>query len=145
MLLLYPFRRTYFADVTSKFTFHYASTLSWAENPRSLAHPLFTFHYASTLSDTHTKQRGVYIIYIPLCFYFIYHWWARRTCRSKFTFHYASTLSAFASSWLGHLSWFTFHYASTLSHGFVKLVLFVLHLHSTMLLLYPFGFVVCFV
>ena len=79
----------------SEFTFHYASTLSG--HPRKitraptnlhstmlLLYPLlawrgirrsekFTFHYASTLSSIFGQKRCFRIlIYIPLCFYFIF-------------------------------------------------------------------------
>ena len=61
----------------SKFTFHYASTLSDVIALIMSVASLFTFHYASTLSHR--------VIYAP-CFFCV------------FTFHYASTLSSFSRS-----------------------------------------------
>ena len=76
----------------------------------------FTFHYASTLSSALNDSR------LP---------------PSKFTFHYASTLSDRALSSAYIAKTFTFHYASTLSEEPERVGRSVLHLHSTMLLLYP--------
>ena len=75
------------------FTFHYASTLSLQKGVRGTKYSVFTFHYASTLSacpapctrlcaDLHSTMLLLYrnwqycatmryLIYIPLCFYFI--------------------------------------------------------------------------
>ena len=141
MLLLYREKQQDTALFQS-FTFHYASTLSahvHGDKPPSMS---FTFHYASTLSmnskmiskvqtNLHSTMLLLYqswltsrtplsLIYIPLCFYFIYSLWHQAVLNRQFTFHYASTLSIFRS------------FASSA----------MMHLHSTMLLLYPYG-VVC--
>ena len=63
---------TYCYPYSSKFTFHYASTLSYLLLKVYNDVDAFTFHYASTLSTTHLCQGSQYY---------------------KFTFHYASTLS----------------------------------------------------
>ena len=98
-------------------------------------------------------------IYIPLCFYFIgekveirkllnpftFHYastlsaviWASAGKVSEFTFHYASTLSMALGTPFGYFAVFTFHYASTLSFLPAPVCSVSLHLHSTMLLLYP--------
>ena len=76
-------------------------------------------------------------IYIPLCFYFITIVLIRLSRAVAFTFHYASTLSSGATSLRRMTNRFTFHYASTLSHHARCLVDIIVHLHSTMLLLYP--------
>ena len=123
----------------NQFTFHYASTLSRKAQAVFGTTIEFTFHYASTLSHLTKKRRppvtanlhsimlllyrtchlphswGSFIIYIPLCFYFIRIRFNIQRGRSWFTFHYASTLST----------------AEQLMHGKS------LHLHSIMLLLYP--------
>ena len=55
-------------------------------------------------------------IYIPLCFYFIAkmrNW--EQEISMQFTFHYASTLSNTVGSGADEMYTFTFHYASTLS------------------------------
>ena len=78
----------------SKFTFHYASTLSAIQAQREKKaihlHSImlllyqdcccqtqraieFTFHYASTLSTSKWRPERAIKIYIPLCFYFIKH------------------------------------------------------------------------
>ena len=80
----------------SKFTFHYASTLSL---PFACFHfflSVFTFHYASTLSVPSLTS----LTYINI-----------------FTFHYASTLSATPQVYKTRFVIFTFHYASTLSRS----------------------------
>ena len=147
--------------MTNGFTFHYASTLSAtgveiAENGK-----VFTFHYASTLSRNALDNMRLQIcIYIPLCFYsiltaccfnFIPHSHLHSTMLllypllsdrnkafiSSFTFHYASTLSQTAEQISLKVSKFTFHYASTLSLLMALSCALVIHLHSTMLLLYP--------
>ena len=59
-------------SISSKFTFHYASTLSESRAEGRIWPHSFTFHYASTLS--------LDCIFPRYCFY-------------RFTFHYASTLS----------------------------------------------------
>ena len=76
------------------FTFHYASTLSLSSHLIYRDISKFTFHYASTLSAVicacFPKRL---IIYIPLCFYFIYQDETDSANEKQFTFHYASTLS----------------------------------------------------
>ena len=71
MLLLYHHVRAYKPTHGCQFTFHYASTLSEKGCSGILTITGFTFHYASTLSEWYHTDRGVYQIYIPLCFYFI--------------------------------------------------------------------------
>ena len=122
----------------SRFTFHYASTLSVTLSSSNLQRLTFTFHYASTLSRAEMHIRGYAIhIYIPLCFYFIL---SRDMAKNKnfvFTFHYASTLSiAFVIAAYASFQ-FTFHYASTLSGDDGNNSALKANLHSTMLLLYP--------
>ena len=53
------------------FTFHYASTLSCPARIYCLSCVTFTFHYASTLSVCIRTFLHEFVIYIPLCFYFI--------------------------------------------------------------------------
>ena len=59
------------ASLRALFTFHYASTLSRSQRPINVERYRFTFHYASTLSETSSCQLFRFLIYIPLCFYFI--------------------------------------------------------------------------
>ena len=99
----------------TKFTFHYASTLSRLVDYRHFLLSRFTFHYASTLSlmGREYRPQNLYLhstmlllyqrssvenidrswIYIPLCFYFIGRKPHQKHNRASFTFHYASTLS----------------------------------------------------
>ena len=123
------------------FTFHYASTLSkhqifpdWKEN--TIYIPL-CFYFISAL---HRPRSQRFSIYIPLCFYFIVSIRNGDVIGYIFTFHYASTLS---NSLVGNsalLTLFTFHYASTLSGPIhAEKSQQEIHLHSTMLLLYPAG------
>ena len=151
-------------DIQSQFTFHYASTLSdfpsctfnsdfyiyiplcfyFIQNRRSSTDVRFkfTFHYASTLSASRLFLLPPFgIIYIPLCFYFILWTLLRKAGFSTFTFHYASTLSNSEYDIPHRIAKFTFHYASTLSRHIISSFDEILHLHSTMLLLYPSGFV----
>ena len=115
MLLLYPGRSGH-ARLPLSFTFHYASTLSISGEIPTRQCLLFTFHYASTLSVQES------VIACPTF---------------QFTFHYASTLSCFVISQRPFIRSFTFHYASTLSTKHFLKTGQILHLHSTMLLLYP--------
>ena len=56
-----------------QFTFHYASTLSVLNLFQPGFFLQFTFHYASTLSvPTDLFHKSAFLIYIPLCFYFIH-------------------------------------------------------------------------
>ena len=55
------------------FTFHYASTLSMSRTRLVGTKSTFTFHYASTLSRIPGRINYESYIYIPLCFYFIFH------------------------------------------------------------------------
>ena len=76
------------------FTFHYASTLSAvvgsnAENAIYL-HSTMLLLYLVTVSS----GSDLFLIYIPLCFYFIAHVHGDNPPSMSFTFHYASTLSA---------------------------------------------------
>ena len=57
-----------------------------------------------------------------------------------FTFHYASTLSSGSRRYPDSKNSFTFHYASTLSVAYFADAYLKIHLHSTMLLLYPSPF-----
>ena len=70
MLLLYRNRYQNFL-LGFLFTFHYASTLSTPTFNNALGINGFTFHYASTLSPCPWRESALYVIYIPLCFYFI--------------------------------------------------------------------------
>ena len=95
MLLLYHLL-LYAHDITSlEFTFHYASTLSVLQASLLRGTFPFTFHYASTLSLCIFPVSRVFLIYIPLCFYFISSSRMRWELMTEFTFHYASTLSTF--------------------------------------------------
>ena len=76
------------------------------------------------------------IIYIPLCFYFIWLPDEEKIHGFAFTFHYASTLSACLRSDPDWEYPFTFHYASTLSAMLRCPAMLGCNLHSTMLLLY---------
>ena len=79
--------------LASKFTFHYASTLSVKTRSGNVGLFVFTFHYASTLSYCNSASRLLftYLHSIMLLLYQIHcH---RKISRYKFTFHYASTLS----------------------------------------------------
>ena len=123
--------------VSDKFTFHYASTLSPADLLPTIIYISFTFHYASTLSKKWKSGTSAWrFIYIPLCFYFITPVLARwHTLFSIyiplcFYFIHAQLRRAFLSMK------FTFHYASTLSAESIRQVGAVINLHSTMLLLY---------
>ena len=117
----------------------------------------FTFHYASTLSYTIIWNSLALTIYIPLCFYFIRRWdWYR----GLVLYNLHSTMLLLYPGGQGSaatVTVFTFHYASTLSavdpfpvnpffiyiplcFYFIRVPLrslgILLHLHSTMLLLY---------
>ena len=82
-------------------------------------------------------QMTLEMIYIPLCFYFIWSGVCSRYFRSSpFTFHYASTLSLILHIRFNTVCVFTFHYASTLSESDDKTLGIQCNLHSTMLLLY---------
>ena len=86
----------------------------------------------------HAPFRAVWLIYIPLCFYFILPGTVISSTLSSFTFHYASTLSNNVHVLIGSFGKFTFHYASTLSDcSDLERGTKVSDLHSTMLLLYP--------
>ena len=78
-----------------------------------------TTHLHSTMLLLYPRsdqgEASTSIIYIPLCFYFIEEGGLYGRPEAQFTFHYASTLSPLRPS-----------------H-----ILRILHLHSTMLLLYP--------
>ena len=158
MLLLYPWQ-TSAGRLTRWFTFHYASTLSiW--DSRALC--TFSCNLHSTMLLLYRSRffclLRALLIYIPLCFYFIWHdriirrrrshlqstmllLYQVRTGRKRylisFTFHYASTLS---NSPLGNAlnaaNKFTFHYASTLSkyraHSMSHGWLFTFHYASTL-------------
>ena len=122
----------------SLFTFHYASTLSAYQGALRSGKKVFTFHYASTLSEKSARLNTEWIIYIPLCFYFIIFPMKFIVAREKFTFHYASTLS-YPETESQFPILFTFHYASTLSQSPRKIFIpDYFDLHSTMLLLYPY-------
>ena len=95
MLLLYRSRRQNRPRMISRFTFHYASTLSGSVIDFATAFVQFTFHYASTLSEFLIKDYAI---------------------NELFTFHYASTLSLFPLKRPTFPGVFTFHYASTLSN-----------------------------
>ena len=99
----------------SVFTFHYASTISTSANSSQTAEQNFTFHYASTISgkrwkihsyltSLHSTMLLLYplkygynekenILYIPLCFYYIWNRSGKDSISYPFTFHYASTIS----------------------------------------------------
>ena len=118
------------------FTFHYASTLSLMTFMSADYNIRFTFHYASTLSHLFPSSKGLELIYIPLCFYFIWVGSAIAAGAKLFTFHYASTLSIVVFFLTDAIYRFTFHYASTLSHTVEWHWDDTTNLHSTMLLLY---------
>ena len=116
MLLLYPSPPHWGAGTPRKFTFHYASTLSICRTLRSLL---------------------AFIIYIPLCFYFIRPTAGHGNGKEA---HLHSTMLLLyrlkEQGCNGPVTEFTFHYASTLStDGLIKAGSQI-HLHSTMLLLY---------
>ena len=87
------------------------------------------------------EKGWLFNIYIPLCFYFIGNPRQLISISALFTFHYASTLSNSEYDIPHRIAKFTFHYASTLSRHIISSFDEILHLHSTMLLLYPSGFV----
>ena len=142
------------------FTFHYASTLSSIRSARASSffhlhstmlllyltvsfifkpsNILFTFHYASTLSIEILSSPAIMnnLHSTMLLLYPQVQSVLRIPCK-KFTFHYASTLSYPDRAYRGWQIPFTFHYASTLSEALYIYRIGVLHLHSTMLLLYP--------
>ena len=99
-----------------KFTFHYASTLSRTDAGEKCLHCLFKFHYASTLSACDIiKYLCGFLIYIPLCFYFIKE--------------VSENLRNFCCIYIPLCFYFIFIRSDRLRSRF--------HLHSTMLLLYP--------
>ena len=67
------------------------------------------------IGDDESRCVRCWWIYIPLCFYFILRKRSLRQGSFKFTFHYASTLSKKTRQSARYASTFTFHYASTLS------------------------------
>ena len=72
MLLLYLTYTRRIKHIPTTFTFHYASTLSYARVTCLVLGKTFTFHYASTLSTrSGCSVLRFDVIYIPLCFYFI--------------------------------------------------------------------------
>ena len=93
MLLLYPCPRT--SLPSSNQDLHSTMLLLYPIQWSSLGGTnLFTFHYASTLSEQASVGRMESIlIYIPLCFYFIFLLALSGLPPFTFTFHYASTLS----------------------------------------------------
>ena len=113
MLLLYPVNEI-IQLVSSLFTFHYASTLSQTSATEEGSTP----HLHSTMLLLYPKLFPAIpeysVIYIPLCFYFIYH-------PAGLLFH----LSDLHSTML-------LLYPGSCYHRLPHLV----HLHSTMLLLY---------
>ena len=158
MLLLYPIL-PYCSHSLSKFTFHYASTLSnFVE--RLLIRiiliyiPLCFYFIYSDFEDDRMSD----YIYIPLCFYFIKEHPECVSDEYSFTFHYASTLSKdphdviipeliyipLCFYFIKDTFWFlfltnrifTFHYASTLSQKLTRirqnLSWFTFHYASTL-------------
>ena len=99
----------------SWFTFHYASTLS--EPPEFILTPPGYLHSTMLLLYPLPFSRALVlrVIYIPLCFYFIFTLWNQVFDWAVFTFHYASTLSIPREPLPLSAPSFTFHYASTLS------------------------------
>ena len=123
MLLLYPHWGAGTPGRGSRFTFHYASTLSSLLIDQEVKKYIYIPLCFYFIDQQRTTTDRICFIYIPLCFYFIYNIKEFRT-------------SVFA---------FTFHYASTLSHHRPSMNDFVhTHLHSTMLLLYPLFFMTAY-
>ena len=146
--------------MTTKFTFHYASTLSGSLRRSLLSSLIYIplcFYFISSAAHA---AIFFFPIYIPLCFYFILTKSTKSSCNCLFTFHYASTLSLISTQNTSHNhnlhstmlllyllpvvycidhSVFTFHYASTLSKKSRLSPRLIHDLHSTMLLLYRGG------
>ena len=122
---------------TIQFTFHYASTLSGAAALICVYNSIYIplcFYFIKFYDIVLVQD---WYIYIPLCFYFIGGHGREDLPGVSFTFHYASTLSKTPLRVPVLKSSFTFHYASTLSKRLGKdCVALIIHLHSTMLLLY---------
>ena len=80
-------------DAYVQFTFHYASTLSYARTPEFA--DLFNLHSTMLLLYLISLMLFTrpFFIYIPLCFYFIETLEVENIHPEIFTFHYASTLS----------------------------------------------------
>ena len=83
-------------------------------------------------------RTGDYLIYIPLCFYFIRQWFGHPRVRYP-NLHSTMLLLYPPNLTVRYLRacQFTFHYASTLSKTNHPDALHLTDLHSTMLLLYP--------
>ena len=137
MLLLYLWSWWRMWKKSSRFTFHYASTLSRCIRLRLhrdiYLHSTMLLLYQEIFRPPDCRS----VIYIPLCFYFIWtgipdilftdchlhstmlllypNLLLRIAMTATFTFHYASTLSHRETCCLFSRLLFTFHYASTLS------------------------------
>ena len=136
MLLLYRISPLAHSILTSIFTFHYASTLSRiAEVVQTSGSNLHSTMLLLYLVNA-IEKGWLFNIYIPLCFYFIGNPRQLISISALFTFHYASTLSNSEYDIPHRIAKFTFHYASTLSRHIISSFDEILHLHSTMLLLY---------
>ena len=121
---------------SEKFTFHYASTLS--SRRHAIRHDVKHLH--STMLLLYPPFILIVppplLIYIPLCFYFIpsRRWQSVTDC--SFTFHYASTLShTHILSNVLRFIYIPLCFYFIFRPGVIRGVL-ILHLHSTMLLLY---------
>ena len=104
---------------TSRFDLHSTMLLLYQESRRR-GLPIIIYLHSTMLLLYHVRKRpsgNITLIYIPLCFYFIHHADIHTLYHMTFTFHYASTLSS-----------------KSPPYSFP-----VQNLHSTMLLLYPYG------
>ena len=119
------------------FTFHYASTLSWCVQFVLWSEWLFTFHYASTLSGFDSVWWDfIRRIYIPLCFYFIWHLLLSSPLRS---YLHSTMLLLYRSRTVWDFIDIAYLHSTMLLLYRTNLKLsslLVCNLHSTMLLLY---------
>ena len=142
MLLLYLFRLQSQSPIRHHFTFHYASTISTFRHihpdppscftfhyASTISHTLccisrkvliFTFHYASTISPQACCNMLFFLLYIPLCFYYIsFH----PGCRSSPKSLHSTMLLLYQKHCMSFSPFFfvfTFHYASTISFYWLR-------------------------
>ena len=138
MLLLYLALIVLFGIGALWFTFHYASTLSACDIIKYLCGFLIyiplCFYFIPGAGTTKSTK---FFIYIPLCFYFMECRLSARQVAAVFTFHYASTLSSYDP--IDCVADFIYiplcFYFILLRSAWQSLP--GIYLHSTMLLLYP--------
>ena len=145
--------------IKNQFTFHYASTLSLPADPSLvqvlhlhstmlLLYLIFNDATEITVQHLHSTMLLLYLkglqfclgqayIYIPLCFYFIEGNAVLPVIRARIYIPLCFYFITETTTDSIFITTFTFHYASTLSLHRVVRPYVDLHLHSTMLLLYP--------